>query len=561
MGSRWISSIMGSLIFSKTVQKYYSFFLRRSKDIKELNRFIAHNRKAFLGAPQRNANAPIMLMELNGMHSAHIAYSYLANEMAVRHGAQIKAYGAQVRKSVLRDLVFDLRVRFGRWPFGVYKSFGINEFVKIKLTKEQLVRTDYLYADLLQKLKSKRDVEDLHVAGVWVGDLVYDSYLMTYKEPTIDLNSNQFSDFLRDAVGLFVFWDDYFTNNDVCGINVSHCVYTLAIPLRLAVARSIPVFQANVTHVYRLSSENLFAYNDFFSFPERFATLPKDVREAGLAVAEHRIRRRFSGEVGVDMSYSTKSAFGTARHDRLLRESQRKKILIATHCFFDSPHCYGKNIFPDFYEWLEFLGEMSELTDYDWYIKTHPDYLPGTKEIIDGFVARYTKFTLLPSNASHMQIISEGIDVALTSYGTIGFEYAALGVPVINASMNNPHIAYNFNIHARDVEHYRELLENLEKLDLSINRREVYEYYFMKHIYNTEDLFFKDYQTTIDDIGGYKEQFTPLIYEKWCDEWLPVRHKEIVAALRRFVDSGEFRMDYSSFGREFTLDSLEKLQS
>jgi len=284
--------------------------------------------------------------------------------------------------------------------------------------------------------------------------------------------------------------------------------------------------------------------------------LPESVQLKGLALAEHRIQKRFSGEVGVDMAYSTKSAFVASGHTRLLRHSNKKKVLIATHCFFDSPHSYGNNLFPDFYEWLDFLGQITECTDYDWYVKTHPDYLPGTMEIINDFIARYPKFTLLPSDASHHQIIAEGIDVALTTYGTIGFEYAALGVPVINASLNNPHIAYDFNIHAKDPEDYRRLLMNLDDLDLQIDKRQVYEYYFMRNIYNTENLFFENYERFLAEIGGYSAQFTPLAYEKWLTEWTPERHEEIVSAVHDFVDSGQFRMDYSFYGRECSVETL-----
>lgn len=490
------------------------------------------------------------------MHSAHIAYAYLADELARLHGAQIKAYAPKAISGWRQRLSFQLKAVIGWAQFGAYKSFGVNEFIEILIDDSQRQRACELHAEVLGRIHGTRDIEDLHVNGVWIGDLIYDTFLMTYKQPTIDLASPVFRKFMLESMELFVFWDDYLRNHDVRGLNVSHCVYNLAIPLRLAVQRGIAVFQANVTHVYRLNKDNLFAYNDFFSFRERFALLPADVGEAGIALAERRIKRRFAGEVGVDMAYSTKSAYGAARHDRLLSESPRKKILIATHCFFDSPHSYGKNTFPDFYEWLEFLGELSKRTDYDWYMKTHPDYLPGTKEIIDSFVRRYPKFTLLPSDASHMQIVAEGIDLALTSYGTIAFEYAALGVPVINASMNNPHIAYDFNLHARDVEHYRELLENLDKLEFSISRREVYEYYFMRYIYNTEDLFFEDYNRAIAEIGGYDAQFTPLGYQKWLDEWSPRRHDEIVKALHDFVQSGAFRMDYTYYGQDFSALSL-----
>jgi hypothetical protein len=334
-------------------------------------------------------------------------------------------------------------------------------------------------------------------------------------------------------------------------------VYTLAIPLRIAVFYDIPVYQVNLTHVYRLNRSNLFAYSDFFYFRERFAELTEDVREAGISLAHHRIQRRFSGEVGVDMAYSTKSAYVAPKHSRLLRASHKRKILIATHCFFDSPHSYGRNLFPDFYEWLTFLGEISEQTDYDWYIKTHPDYLQGTKKIIDCFVERFPRLTLLPADASHHQIISEGIDLALTCYGTIGFEYAALGVPVINASINNPHIAYRFNIHATDVEHYRELLMNADNLELSIDQGEIYEYYFMKYIFNTENIFFDDYQAFLRDIGGYKNQFTPIAYSKWLDQWSWDKHLRIAKSFQKFVGSEDFRLDGKHTGRQFLLDKVD----
>src|SRR5690606_16755054 len=113
---------------------------------------------------------------------------------------------------------------------------------------------------------------------------------------------------------------------------------------------------------------------------------------------------------------------------------------------------------------------------------------------------------------------------------------------------NNPHIAYDFNLHARDVEDYRRMLLNLDSLDLRIQKQQVYEYYFMRNIYNTESLFFENYDRTIAGMGGYNAQFTPQAYEKWLAEWSPRRHEEIFKALGDFVRSGEFRMDYTYYG-------------
>jgi len=75
-------------------------------------------------------------------------------------------------------------------------------------------------------------------------------------------------------------------------------------------------------------------------------------------------------------------------------------------------------------------------------------------------------------------------------------------------------------------------------------------------MYNTQDIFFNNYDATIKELGGYSAQFTDAIYEKWLAEWSPEKHHSIVAALQLFVRSGDFRMDYGHCGREFSVDSF-----
>lgn len=518
--------------------------------------FIRHNRRAFSGVHADQPQERQVLFELNAMHSAHIAYSYLANVLAIRDGAVIKSYLPNARNTTLQRLAFATDKFFGARELAIFSSFGAQDCLVPKLSGKQQTAAQRLFEQTVTRLRTTQDLETLTIDGVWIGDLIYDTYLMTCKQPTIDLGAPDFRRLLKSSLDLFVFWNDYINAERVVAINVSHCVYIQALPLRIGVKKKIPVYQSNITHIYRLNESNLFAYNDFIYFRECFTALPKEIQSAGLKEAEQRIKRRFAGEVGVDMRYSTKSAYGEFKKDRLIRESPRKKVLIATHCFFDSPHSYGNNLFPDFYEWLDFLGQMTLLTDYDWYIKTHPDYLPGTKEIIDAFVLKYPKFTLLPSDSSHHQLIAEGIDVALTVYGTIGFEYAALGIPVINASVNNPHIAYDFNLHPKSVDEYRDLLFGLDGLDWQIDKSQVYEYYFMARIFNTQNLFFSDYNEAINQLSGYDAQFTSKVYGKWIEEWAQEKHDIIMAATERFVQSGDFRMDYTHYGREFTVESI-----
>ena len=57
-----------------------------------------------------------------------------------------------------------------------------------------------------------------------------------------------------------------------------------------------------------------------------------------------------------------------------MKQNEKIKVLIATHNIGDVHNAFGKTYFEDFYEWLIFLGSISEKTNYDWYIKDHPYY-------------------------------------------------------------------------------------------------------------------------------------------------------------------------------------------
>jgi hypothetical protein len=153
-------------------------------------------------------------------------------------------------------------------------------------------------------------------------------------------------------------------------------------------------------------------------------------------------------------------------------------------------------------------------------------------------------FKILPSDISHYQIIDEGINFALTVHGTIGAEYAYLGIPVINAGLNNPHIGYDFNIHAADVKSYEKILCNLEsKLSIDLDKDAIHEFYYMRNIYNSSKLYFQDYDKFNFEIGGYKKQFSPKVYRYWIENAFDIdRHKFILQKYANFIASNDKTM-------------------
>ena len=243
-----------------------------------------------------------------------------------------------------------------------------------------------------------------------------------------------------------------------------------------------------------------------------------------------------------DLITSEVSSFNTRYKKRLIKRSKRIKVLISPHDFFDAVHIWGKTFFTDFYEWLNYLGEVSNKTSYDWYIKNRPNhkgkfklYQPYTSELIKKFVKKYRNIKLLPNNYPHNQIVSEGIDFVLTCYGSVGMEYANYKIPVINASKNNPHINFDFNINPKNLNNYKSIIKNLGKyisFKKKINLENIYEYYFMRHIYYDKNWLIEDLPGMIKDLGGYDNQSKEEFYEYWMKKFSLKKHEKITESIK-----------------------------
>ena len=61
---------------------------------------------------------------------------------------------------------------------------------------------------------------------------------------------------------------------------------------------------------------------------------------------------------------------------------------------------------------------------------------------------------------------------------------SALGLIVINASLNNPHKDYDFCITPSSLEDFQKIIKNIESIRLDVNLDSIYEYYFMRFVYN-----------------------------------------------------------------------------
>ena len=504
------------------------------RDFKKKNKKIFNN-------TNKKGNKKILL-EFNSNNLSIIANSFFVNYLKKKQNIQIISYLFVFNFYYFNKIKLKVLEFFDYKYFGIYKSFGVNEFIINKESKNFSKKVDFNLKSIFSKIKSKKDILKIRINKIIIGDLLYDSYLRAYNKPTIDLSDQQFINFTKSFLKLFFYWEDYISKNkkNITSIIVSHCVYYAGIPLRLCIKNNIDSFQVNVHGIHKLNKKKLFSYTEFKDYPKKFKVLDDKNKNAYLNKAKNRIKLRLSGKVAVDISYSKKSAYGNFLKKRLIKKSPNIKVLIAAHCFSDSPHSFGENLFVDFYEWIHFLGNISNKTKYDWYIKTHPDFIQSTKDTIINFTKKYPKLKLLPSNASHNQIISEGINFVLTSYGTIGHEYAALNKIVINASLNNPHIAYKFNLHPKNIKQYEKMLLNLKNVKLKIDKKEIYEFYYMKYLYRGDN-WLLDYKLLEKKIK-YKLFSTTTIYKYWLEQLDEKKIDKVNRNIKNFINSKDYNL-------------------
>ena len=65
--------------------------------------------------------------------------------------------------------------------------------------------------------------------NVWIGDLIYDTYLKVKNKPTIDIKSKDFEDFFLEAIYVFLYCN---YKNNVKAVLVSHSTYLYGIVVR-----------------------------------------------------------------------------------------------------------------------------------------------------------------------------------------------------------------------------------------------------------------------------------------------------------------------------------------
>lgn len=355
------------------------------------------------------------------------------------------------------------------------------------------------------------DILNISVQGVLIGDLIYDTYLRYFHQPTIESINKEVSLVIEIALNIFYNFTHFLTLNKVKGlVNIYSGYIEHGITARICLHKNIAVYTVG-SHTYviqKLSTEFPYHQIDHTLFsPNKKLSLDQ------LELAKQKFIPRFEGKNDAATSYMRTSAFSDKATDPkligLFAEKSRN-IIIYAHDFYDAPHVNRMLQFPDLYQFLkQTLAVLVDLKDTNVFIKLHPNGIKGSKELTIELVKDFNKayFHILDESVSNLNIIDLKPDLIATARGTVCLEMAYFGIPTV-ALFDNLYSNFNFTHTCPDKESYFSILKGEQHPKNDFNKEEIFSFYYQayleKIVPETETIF-----TTLQSFNGdtYNERY------------------------------------------------------
>ena len=123
-----------------------------------------------------------------------------------------------------------------------YKKLGFKN-LNIKLNFSQRYILEKIYKKFTKKIKNKKDLLNYKINNINLGWDIFESYLIRNQKPQVEINDPKLGIIAKEAIGLYIFWKEFFENNKVTGIFLSHRMYVETNILnRIAILKKIPCY-------------------------------------------------------------------------------------------------------------------------------------------------------------------------------------------------------------------------------------------------------------------------------------------------------------------------------
>ncbi|MBA2611405.1 MAG: hypothetical protein H0U95_05510 [Bacteroidetes bacterium] len=337
----------------------------------------------------------------------------------------------------------------------------------------------------LQKIQKQiikaEDILTIKFENILVGDLIYDTYLRYFSQPTIERINADILKVIEIGLNIFYNFEKLLKEQKIKALFNSYTTYIEhGIPARICLQKGIKVFTfGSYSYIIQEATLN-FPYH---AIDHSKINPERKISALDLEASKTLFTSRFSGVIDEATRYMKVSAFSEKPISQELIakfKSSKRNVVIYTHDFYDSPHINRCLLFPDLYLFLkQTLDVLVNSSDTNFYIKTHPNSYGDCKERTIALVNNYglKHFHILDDSTSNIHIINLKPDLIVTARGTVGIEMAHFKIPVV-ALYDNQYINFKFVHSCRDLNTFFSIIKGEQQPVIDYDIESIYSFYF-----------------------------------------------------------------------------------
>ncbi len=398
----------------------------------------------------------------------------------------------------LLDYIMDYFTKL-KWN-KIYRILGVNQSIDVNRNFRDnffIKKSSFVSKNL--KIKNKKEVLDINLKGIRVGDLIYDQYLRFYGKSTFDVKDVfTFQRLLTYFENTYKYINNYYLKNK---INIKYyipqnAVYIQGLIVRFFVNKNIKTIGGTNSNKY----VKKFTKNDYFhttkceDIKRKFEKL--DNKKKKIRLSKEQLKKKFSGKITTELNYVRKSSYNKNKFYNL---KKRFDVIIFLPNFSDAPHNYGDLVFNDFSEWIYETLNFLKSKNLSVAIKEHPNaWVYSSNKFVENLKIKYKDFIWINKDISNKAIFKKKPLFGISPYGTVLHEMAYHKIIPI-ATGRNPYMSYDFVFTPKNKKNFFSLINQAIKKKLKFKKNlmnKVAESYYMFFLH--DDDYIKNYSREVN---------------------------------------------------------------
>jgi hypothetical protein len=376
--------------------------------------------------------------------------------------------------------------------YKMYESFGGKVIYKAedKYFDQTIIKKELKL--ISSGIKTPEDILKIKIENIVLGDLIYDTYLRVYQQPTIqDIYDKRLETIIEVSLNMFYNFKNLVKEYQIHTLFTSYTSYIgHGVVSRICLDKNINVitFGSPFSILEKSTKEEPYHATKHWEFSPT-----KSITSDKLEEAKNKLTSRFRGEIDSAVSYMRATSFSVTNLSEELKKKftlKNRNVVIYTHDFYDSPHINRSLLFNDLYQFLKnTLENIGINTNTNYWIKIHPNGIGDCKErtieLVNSF--NFEHFHILEETVSNLHIVELKPDLIVTARGTVAMEMAYFEIPVVALS-DNPYVNFDFAYSCNDLETYYAIIRGENNAIVDFDKTKIYSYYYQAYLEKLEGI-------------------------------------------------------------------------